>query len=1263
MDQADQYSAENVELNQLLKLRLQKAVFGREIEIEAIKEHFGTVLEGNSALALIYGDIGVGKTALVKKTMADLVKMQGTCVSGKFEQYKEEEPYIAIIQIIEDIVDIILTLPEAKLELIKIKLQKSLKKDSSLIAEIVPKVERVIGKQSKVKIDDYLKLKARLEKAFHVFIKIAAVELNPLVIFVDDVQWIDKPSWKIIKSLYEDFAGLNVFILMAYRNNQEEYISRIQSLLDGINRPENILKIELNCLPSETVKEILQKVFNDTLKNVHKLADQMQRKTLGNPLYLKQIINMLLEQKAIRYFPASGMWRLELENIDAARLPNGLKDIINRKINNLDHQAKKLLEIAACIGSRFDLELLKKIIDTNEEFLEEQLKALSDAGLIVETFGHSENDRVREFEFFHDQIYQNVYEQINSKLNMQIHFEIAMQLLKNTDRIYVKENLLSITAHLLKCKDIIIKEGIQEQLVVELYFAGVKAKQTAAIEHALKLFSFCEELLEESCWHKDYGNTLKIKLELAECEFICGLYNVSREHFEEMLANASENEDLVEIKKRYMILNSYNGEHAKVIDLGLEALKHLGFNFNMQNLNFNIAKELLYSKYLYRNRRLRFIENAPVINNKRIIKVLEILSIMGASANLINENLFTLIMLKSGNLSAKYGNSLYSPLGYTAYSIVLGSVMGDYQKANKVKDIALNVAELIDDNALNCTNYFIIGTLVEHWTASAESSFNYLEKSFDSGIQSGEFFFSGLAITSMIEMKYSMGESLTGLKQFLELHQKYGKKMNHDILLRLISFFNEHIRILTSIDSSLEDQLVDNQQISKLNTNEVMTYYLLKIQRFYLEGKLDEAYTLSEKTIEQLDSVNGYFMQVDFVFYFLLLCLEKKQKDGINKKNEKAFKKYRQKLKVWAQMTPGNHRGKHLLIEALYGSVNNPTLNAAKLYDEAIEDARVNHHLLLEALGNYLAANYYGCNRKVAKVYVLDAIGLFNEWGAIKIAYRIGMLYEINNVLAVNEVSATGIKDEIPVNFGRGNEISFGERLNDCQKELEVLELEESYNYFLNMVCREAKADFGAVFLEKEDQIKLEYQWHNGDETTVIAAGIDGREVVRLPKKVIRYSSRTYEEVIIETKPTEGLFANDDYIRSRDSISIICLPLQYKGIFAGLIYLECGKNYGFDLTTVDFIKGLSFHLVAKQALEKETFSNKTFLNGTVNEQLTERELEVLRCIAEGMASKEIGAKLSISLNTVKTHTLNIYGKLEAGSRVRAVSKAKALGLI
>lgn len=241
---------------------------------------------------------------------------------------------------------------------------------------------------------------------------------------------------------------------------------------------------------------------------------------------------------------------------------------------------------------------------------------------------------------------------------------------------------------------------------------------------------------------------------------------------------------------------------------------------------------------------------------------------------------------------------------------------------------------------------------------------------------------------------------------------------------------------------------------------------------------------------------------------------------------------------------------------------------------------------------------------------------------------------------------------------------TFSDRLPEYQKVLESLELEAAYQYFLNVVCRETGADFGSILLEREDRLRLGYSWERDGRAVAYREAPDLEQVDFLPKKVLRYAGRTYEPVFISSKPEEGPFAGDDYLKEKQAVSIFCLPLKYNDIFVGLIYLESVRNHRFDAVSVEGLARLSFHLVAKEVLERTSDAKNAMSDGPQPQiQLTEREREVLLYMAKGLSNREIAEKLNISSSTVKTHTLNLYSKLGVKSRVQAVNKAREQGLV
>jgi DNA-binding CsgD family transcriptional regulator len=877
--------------------------------------------------------------------------------------------------------------------------------------------------------------------------------------------------------------------------------------------------------------------------------------------------------------------------------------------------------------------------------------------LIINSSQYTLREELEELEFYHDRIYQNVYEKIEVNKREQLFYNIAMTLLNNPNKVWVEKQLMSITAYLLKCKNIIITSNSEESVLINLYFAGVKAKETAAEAYAMRIFRFCESLLPEDSWEVQYEETLKVKLELAQCEFICGHYIQSKGHFEEMLTYAIYDSDLICIKKKYAALNAYVGEHEIVIEIGLQTLELLGFKINKRRIKIKIVKEIIRGQFLFRNSHLKAIRNAPIIRDDRIVDALEVLTTMIASANLLDEDLFSLIVFKSSNISAQYGNCLYSPAAYAAYSLVVGSVLGDHKKAERIKDISLKLAEMYDDSPLTCVTYFCIGTFVAHWFTSATKSMAYLQTAFESAFKAGDYLYCAYTTCSMIEMQYSMGGRLKDLDAFLELNSKYGQKMNNATLLRQIKIFRGHIKRLNSENISLEEVAFE-QAIEKIKTNENMIYHLLKIQRLYLMGDIEDAYRLVCSCMERLDSVVGYAIQTDFVFYYLLLSLIRGKSEK-SLSHKRLFYQYRRKFKLWAKSSPENHMGKYLLLKAYSKSIRKKGYELGELFDQAIKHASDNEHLLLEALGNYLAAEHYGKDSKIGRVYGKDASDLFKQWGSNLVGDRmLELFFEHNEYTEV-----VSIKEEVMDNaLSFKNKQSYDELLEQQHKELESMEIEAAFATFLERICQESKGVFGAILLECEGELGIEYTLQN-NKTTHHKQTIDPETVDYLPKKIIRYVSRTYEQVVLHDKPFDGPYAHDDYIRDKDQLSLISIPLKYNNIFAGLLYIESSENHQFNPEMVKYIQRCAFIIFARYALERKYNGYKAFINEGVHETITDRESEVLHHMAEGLSNGDIAKILNVSSSTVKTHTLKLYRKLEVNNRIQAVVKARTLKII
>ena len=131
----------------------------------------------------------------------------------------------------------------------------------------------------------------------------------------------------------------------------------------------------------------------------------------------------------------------------------------------------------------------------------------------------------------------------------------------------------------------------------------------------------------------------------------------------------------------------------------------------------------------------------------------------------------------------------------------------------------------------------------------------------------------------------------------------------------------------------------------------------------------------------------------------------------------------------------------------------------------------------------------------------------------------------------------------------------------------------------------------------------------------------------------------------------------------KDKISITCIPIKYLGVFVGIIYLEKMSEDEFHENIDQIIKSVIPSLISKRTTIKDVNLHSLFNPQNIISPLTDRELEVLKLVAEGMSNSAISKELYITLGTTKNHLSNIYSKLEVDSRIKAVIKAKELNII
>jgi serine/threonine protein kinase len=195
---------------------------GRDAEAKVILAEYAKVTEGKGFhSAFISGLPGIGKTRLIQELQQPLVAHKGYFTSGKFDQYQKNIPYSSLIQAFRNLIRTILTESDSRVDEWKKQIQTALDQQARVIGDVIPELEVLIGPQPEVISLPPVEARHRFNNLFSAFLTCLARKNNPLVLFIDDLQWCDSATFDFLSHIFATAdEHPHLFFIGAYRHNE-----------------------------------------------------------------------------------------------------------------------------------------------------------------------------------------------------------------------------------------------------------------------------------------------------------------------------------------------------------------------------------------------------------------------------------------------------------------------------------------------------------------------------------------------------------------------------------------------------------------------------------------------------------------------------------------------------------------------------------------------------------------------------------------------------------------------------------------------------------------------------------------------------------------------------------------------------------------------------------------------------------------------------------------------------------------------------------
>ncbi|MFH0958867.1 MAG: AAA family ATPase, partial [Pseudomonadota bacterium] len=291
-------------------LSIPQKLYGRSKELSVLHQALEKATAWRMALIMVSGFAGIGKTSLVREMQSAIAKANGYFITGKFDQLKRNIPYGGIVKALQQLVLELLTHGRARLEQLREEILNAMGSNAQIIVDVIPEIEQLIGGQPPVMILGPVETQNRFNLVFRNFIEILCHKIKPLVIFLDDLQWVDTATLKLIELMATHNENQSLLLIGAYRSEEVDSSHPLTICLEKLKKISTpVGQIHLNPLNLNDVCHLTSDTLRQSDENVRLLAESVLQKTYGNPFFVKFFLSSLHQLGLLTFSKNKEKWQ------------------------------------------------------------------------------------------------------------------------------------------------------------------------------------------------------------------------------------------------------------------------------------------------------------------------------------------------------------------------------------------------------------------------------------------------------------------------------------------------------------------------------------------------------------------------------------------------------------------------------------------------------------------------------------------------------------------------------------------------------------------------------------------------------------------------------------------------------------------------------------------------------------------------------------------------------------------------------------------
>jgi predicted ATPase len=319
---------------------------------------------------LVSGYSGIGKSSVVNELHKAIVLPRGIFIAGKFDQHKRNIPYSTLAQAFQGLVRQILSKTEEEVNRWREVIREAVGANGQLMIDLIPELELVMGKQTPVPELPAQEAQNRFDMVLRQFLGVFARKEHPLTLFLDDLQWLDPATLKLLERLVTDPAVRHLLLIGAYRDNEETAYRPLTLTLEAIRKSQAIMhELVLKPLSPGDVKQLISDALRCDPAYARPLAALVHEKSGGNPFFAIQFLTALAEEHLLEFEPRESAWKWDVNQIQAKGFTDNVVELMVGKLKRLTVSSQEALKLLACLGNSTEINIVAIVNGVSEDKL------------------------------------------------------------------------------------------------------------------------------------------------------------------------------------------------------------------------------------------------------------------------------------------------------------------------------------------------------------------------------------------------------------------------------------------------------------------------------------------------------------------------------------------------------------------------------------------------------------------------------------------------------------------------------------------------------------------------------------------------------------------------------------------------------------------------------------------------------------------------------------------------------------------------------